>query len=50
MRTGVAPAILMADNVAGKVKAGNKTLPDIPRAISGAAIAAVPLEASTQAV
>jgi hypothetical protein len=50
MRTGVAPAILMADNVAGKVKAGNKTFPDIPRARSGAAIAAVPLDASTHAV
>jgi len=50
MRTGVAPAILIADIVAGNVNAGNKTRPDTPIAINGAAIAAVPLEVSTHVV
>jgi len=47
--TGSAPAMRIAASVAGKVKAGSSTGPRTPLAINGAAMAAVPLEASTHA-
>jgi len=47
---GLAPAILIADAVAGNVKAGVSTGPVTPRTINGAANATVPLEAAMQAV
>lgn len=47
---GSAPAMRMADSVAGKVNAGRITRPTTPRAIKGAASAAVPLDVVTHTV